>query len=264
MRQDPKPVSLNDGTVIQPDDDAGPSPDVLAWVTGNPNPKGNFDPATGEVDLEALLTSPAIDATSGDNLTLEYARWFYLGTPSAFDTSHFEVQVSSDNGVSWVTVEHLGAGAGGWIRTSFPLSLTGTSQMKIRVRVKQERGFGGGDTLLEGLVDDVRLYGYRYLCDAFTPPAANRPNPVGNTVVLSRQGDGVRLDWAAPPVDATHAAATSYRIHRSSVPSGGYAVAGQSTAAFHVATGENGNGLSRYWLVVAVNGGGDSGDAPTP
>jgi hypothetical protein len=41
-------------------------------------------------------------------------------------------------------------------------------------------------------------------------------------------------------------------------------VGAQSTAAFHVATGENGNGVNRYWLVVAVNGGGDSGDVPTP
>jgi serine protease AprX len=265
VRQDPKRVALGDGTVIQPEDDAGASPEVLAWVTGNPNPKGNFDPATGDVDQEALLTSPAIDATSGDNLTLEYARWFYLGFPSSFDTSHFEVQVSGNNGASYTTVERLEAGGGGWVNASVPVSVAASSQMRIRVRVKQERTIGGtGDTLLEGLIDDVRLYGFRYLCDAFTAPAASRPNPVGNTVLASRHADGVRLDWTAPPVDAGHAAATSYRIYRSALPSGGFAVGAQSTAAFHVATGENGNGVNRYWLVVAVNGGGDSGDVPTP
>ena len=265
VRQDPKLVTLSGGTVMQPDEDAGPSPDILAWVTGNPNTKGNFDPASGDVDAEALLDSPVIDATDGDNLTLEYSRWFYLGTPSTFDSSHFEMQVSNDAGASWTTAERLDAGAGGWIRSSVPLAIAATPRMKLRVRVKQDRVFGPpGDTLLEGLIDDVRLYGYRYLCDVFTPPAAARPNPVGDSVTAERHADAVRLDWAAPPADAGHGAATSYRVYRSASPSGGFALGAQSTAPFHVAAAEAGNGLDRYWLVVAVNGGGDSGDVPIP
>lgn len=265
VRQDPKLVTLDGGAVAQPADDHGASPDVLAWVTGNPNTNGNFNPADGDVDLEALLASPTIDATAGDNLTLEYARWFFRGNPTAFDSSFFEIQLSNDNGVNYATVERLDAGSGGWVAASVPVSIAASPQMKIRVRVKEERLFGSpGDTLLEGLIDDVRLYGFTYLCDAFTAPPVARPNPVGNTLLASRHADGVRLDWTAPPVDGTHAAATSYRIYRSAVPSGGFSVGAQATAPFHVAVGEHANGTDRYWLVVAVNGGGDSGDAPTP
>ena len=265
VRQDPKQVTLDGGAIAQPADDHGATPDVLAWVTGNPNTNGNFDPGDGDVDLEALLESPTINATAGDNLTLEYARWFFLGTPTAFDASFFEIQLSNNGGASYTTVERLEAGAGGWVAASVPVSVPASPQMKIRVRVKEEKLLGApGDTLVEGLIDDVRLYGFTYLCDTFTPPAAQRPNPVGNTLTASRHAEGVRLDWTPPPVDGTHAAATSYRIYRSASPSGGYSVGATSTAAFHVAAEENANGLDRYWLVVAVNGGGDSGDVPTP
>jgi len=182
------------------------------------------------------------------------------GDASTFDSSHFEMQVSNDAGASWTTAERLDAGAGGWIRSSVPLAIAATPRMKLRVRVKQDRVFGPpGDTLLEGLIDDVRLYGYRYLCDAFTPPAAARPNPVGDSVTAERHAGRGAPRLGGPPADAGHGAATSYRVYRSASPSGGFALGAQSTAPFHVAAAEagtasTGTGWSWRSTVAAIRG----------
>ena len=264
VRDDPRQV-LSNGEVIQPEDDASPGAGTRCWVTGNPRTSGNFDPDDGDVDQVALLDSPVIDATSGDNLTLEASRWFRIGPPGLFETSHWELQVSNDGGASWTPLERLEAPATSWTRVTLPVAVPATSQMRVRLRVAEERVFGTpGANLIEGLLDDVRLSGHRYLCDVFAPPPAQAPNPVGNTLAAGILADALRLDWVAPPADAGHDAASAYRIYRSSSPSTGFTLRHTTTDVQHVEAGEMGAPESWYYEVVSENGGGTSGEEPLP
>jgi hypothetical protein len=248
---------------VQPEDDATPSPGVRAWVTGNPRPKGNFDPDSGDVDGVATLTSPSIDATGGDNLVVEVSRWFHMAPPGAFETSHYRLEVSSDNGSTWTQLERLDGAAPAWTPVTLSIPVAPSAQMRLRVTATEERIFGGGSNLIECLIDDVTVRGHRYLCDTFSAPAADAPNPVGNTVRASRKDDSVRLDWTAPPADALHDPATTYRVHRSGAPSGGFGPAHTTTAPVHVDVGAAA-GADAYYLVSAANGGGTSGEEPLP
>jgi hypothetical protein len=106
------------------------------------------------------LTSPVFDLSAAGNPTLSYWRWFSAG---AEDT--FVVSISNDNGASWITVESLLGGAGGWQRASIlPASLLPlTSQMRLRF-VAADVGVG---TVVEAGIDDLLVSGIE--CNAPAP-----------------------------------------------------------------------------------------------
>jgi serine protease AprX len=261
VREDPYRVVAG-STEIQPDDDATADPGVRCWVTGNPRPRGNFDPDEGDVDSEAILDSPLIDASGAEGLTLDLTRWFYMDPPTLFESSHYELLLSNDGGATFVVLEALYGAAASWVPRSLPVSVAPTAQMRIRVRVLEARPAGFGNNLIEALIDDVGLSGFGYFCDAFTEPAVQPPHPVGDTLRLGKTADSLRLDWEVPPTDATHDAATSYRIHRSASPSAGFALHHTTTANFRVEDRELTRSESWYYLVVSANGGGTSGEDP--
>ena len=225
-------------TKYTPDDDATPGAGVNCWITGNPRPNGNFQPGDGDVDFEAFLDSPSINAAGADALTLELARWFRMDPPGLFESSRYELLLSNDGGSNWNFIEQLSASANAWNRPSFSITLPPTSNMRIRVRV-YESGPTGDDNIMEALVDDVKLSGFAYVCDSFSQPAAQSPNPVGDTLLFAKIGDSVRLDWTAPPADGSHGPATTYRVYRSASPSGGFTLHHTTTAPFRVEDGEH-------------------------
>lgn len=262
VREDPYGVTAG-GLPIQPEDDTTAAPGVLAWVTGNPRPKGNFNPSSGDVDGgTAWLQSPVFDGDGASRLELDLKRWFTRKNPSSSDQSTFRLRVSSDNGTTWRDLESLTADAATWSPVSLDLVTFGgtSSQMRLRVEVNEILTFG--DTILEGLIDDVHLERTRRECAPYTPAAATAPNGVGSTVTASRDGDHVRLLWSAPPVDAGHGAATGYRVYRSLAPSGGFAVAALPTSNAAILADEAVTPGSAYYLVAAENNGGVSSDAP--
>jgi len=262
VREDPYQVTSG-STVIQPENDVTPSPGVRAWVTGNPHPHGQFDPQSGDVDTEALLDSPIVDASSVSSLNIDLTRWFYMSPPTLFESTHYELLASNDGGASWaLALESLYNAAATWTPRSLPVPLTPTSQMRFRVRALEARPGSAGPGLVECLIDDVRVWGTGYFCDAFTEPPALPPNPVGSSLRLRKTADSVRLDWSAPAIDASHDAATSYRIYRSAVPASGFAQIHTVTATFRIEDGELTRPESWYYLVAAANGGGPSGEVP--
>ena len=262
VREDPYQVSIG-SAVVQPEDDVTPSPGVRAWVTGNPRPQGPFNPHNGDVDTEALLDSPIVDASSVSSLNIDLTRWFSMDPPTLFESTHYELLASTDGGASWATaLESQYSAAAAWTPRSLPVPLTPTSQMRFRVRVVESRPGSAGPSLVECLIDDVRVWGSGYFCDTFTEPPALPPNPVGSTLGLAKTADSLRLEWSAPATDATHDAATSYRIYRSASPASGFAQIHTVTATFRIEAGELTRPESWYYLVASANGGGPSGEAP--
>jgi len=95
------------------------------------------------------------------------------------------------------------------------------------------------------------------------------PLPVGGTLRAARQPtrDDVGLWWAAAPVDATHDAATSYDAYRSTtLPQQGFALIGNAPTPDFLDMGAALPGSARrhFYLVIARNACGTSGDEPLP
>ncbi|MCK6476330.1 MAG: hypothetical protein L6Q35_05820 [Phycisphaerales bacterium] len=129
------------------------------WQRGVPNGGGGRgDPPTdfdgsgacyltqngaGDTDVDGgsvILTSPTMNATGGVEAILSYARWYdNTGSGTGADPNNdlFVVEVSNNNGTTWVNLETVGPvveSSGGWYSKTFKLSskLSLTSQMKVR------------------------------------------------------------------------------------------------------------------------------------
>jgi hypothetical protein len=264
VREDPYAVTDAGGTAVQPEDDTTAG-GTLAWVTGNPRPKGNFSPGEGDVDAGTTwIESPAFDGTGAERLDLTYNRWVVRRNPGQFDASEFRVLVSTDGG-AWREVAVTDGDNPNWVPATHDL-LAGNPAgglMRVRIEVEDDTGFGG-DTLVEGLVDDLRVERERLECDPFTGPTALAPNGIGATLRVGVDGPHVRLDWQAPPTDAGHDPATAYVVYRSPAPDAGFGEAASPTASFAVLADETQVPTTAYFAVVAENSGGTSGDAPAP
>ena len=128
------------------------------WLTDNSSANGcNSDVDDGTV----YLTSTPLDA-SEPGMALSYARWFSNDYGAAPNTDTFVVQVSDNNGASWLTVEIVGpAGpevSGGWYAVSYLLdSITGFDPTAVMlVRFSTSDGSSSG-SVVEAAVDAVML-----------------------------------------------------------------------------------------------------------
>lgn len=99
------------------------------------NVDGNSDVDSGNT----ILTSPVIDGTSAEPglLVLSYWRWYSNVAGDSPNQDTFVVQVSNNNGTSWVDLETVGPGGievqGGWYRRVAKLDMfTPGSQMRVR------------------------------------------------------------------------------------------------------------------------------------
>ena len=265
VRQDPWGVNDPSGVPIQPEDDHTQAPGVVCWVTGNPRPTGSFQPTQGDVDGgTAWLQSPLFDGSGARRLDLRYSRFFTRRFASTGDASSMRVLASNDGGAGWVEVERVDTDSPAWSARQVSLRdlLAPTSTMKVRIEVTETLAVG--DTILEGLVDDVSIERESLACAPYTAPSHLAPNGIGSTLVLSPDGTHLRLDWTPPPVDATHHAASAYRVYRSSSPAAGFVVVSLPNAPFDVQRDDLLDPDSAYLLVVAENSGGTSGDEPLP
>ncbi len=128
------------------------------WLTDNSSANGcNSDVDDGTV----YLTSPTLDA-SEPGAQLCYARWFSNDYGAAPNTDTFVVQVSDDNGSSWLTLETVGpAGdevSGGWYDVCYLLdSVSGfdpTTSMRVRFYTSDASSSG---SVVEAAVDAISL-----------------------------------------------------------------------------------------------------------
>lgn len=120
------------------------------------NVPGNSDVDGGSV----MLISPTLDATEGEAL-LSYARWYDntgSGTGDGAFNDVMTVDVSNDDGNTWVNLETVGPvqdAWGGWVQRTFKLSsvVALTSQMKVRFTASDL----GAASIVEAAIDAVRL-----------------------------------------------------------------------------------------------------------
>ena len=125
------------------------------YVTQNID--GDFDVDGGTT----TLTSPTLDATNPDGV-LSYFRWYSNSTGGNANADIFVVEVSDDDGASWVNLETIGPGgpgvSGGWVETEFLIAdipgISNTSQFRLRFMASDL----GAGSIIEAGVDFVQIF----------------------------------------------------------------------------------------------------------
>ncbi|MCA9303763.1 MAG: matrixin family metalloprotease [Phycisphaerales bacterium] len=130
------------------------------YVTGNGTAGSNTDVDGGQT----ILTSPTIDLSSNPEAIVSYARWYDntgSGTGAAPGEDIFTVEISNNNGASWVTLEIVGPvsveSQGGWFEHSARVAdfVTPTNQVQVRF-IAEDIGSG---SVVEAAVDAFDVTG---------------------------------------------------------------------------------------------------------
>jgi hypothetical protein len=193
VQADPEGTTYN-GQDCQPENDHSPDPGRRCMVTG---PQAGS--TAGEYDVDngnTILTSPLYDLGGKIGAVLEYWRWYTNDLGQAPGEDYWTVQVSDDDGGTWVNLEHTQESANYWQKFSFNLEEYVSLTSEVRIRFIADDS--GSASLVEAAVDDFLLFG---IDEDFTgveedgPFAAssrfeltqNRPNPFNpETEILFR------------------------------------------------------------------------------
>jgi hypothetical protein len=123
------------------------------WCFLTDNVAGNSDVDGGPT----ILTSPALNASTAE-AHISYQRWYDTSLSTAQD-DQLVVEVSGNNGGSWVEVERIGPTGpeteGGWFRHTFRVADFVTPGNQVRLRFIADDANTG--SVLEAAVDDVRV-----------------------------------------------------------------------------------------------------------
>jgi hypothetical protein len=106
------------GQIMNPGSDHTPAPGVRCFFTGNTN-LGGTNPE-GDVDAGCTtLISPTFDLRGATQAVVHYWRWYSLaGVPD----DPFMIDISSDGGASWRSLELVQGNQNWWMEASFDLT----------------------------------------------------------------------------------------------------------------------------------------------
>jgi hypothetical protein len=164
--------------MIQPEDDHTEGTGVKCYVTGQSPPGAAF--ASYDVDDgRTTVTSPAIDLTTRTNARVSYYRWYTNDTGGAPETDPWTVDVSADDGQTWVRLESTVVTSRAWTRVEFNLTkyIPLTSQVRFRFVANDEDPF----SIVEAAFDDFLITAYQS-----APTAVPGDNFPGATVRLEQ------------------------------------------------------------------------------
>jgi hypothetical protein len=188
------------GTAAQPEDDHTADPGTDCWVTDG---QAGADPDTNDVDEgKTTLLSPTIDLNGVSGATIGYYRWFSNDTGSAPNGDVFVVDISNDNGGSWVRVETVGpygqGTSGGWVYHDFEVAdfVTPTSQIKLRFVASDE----GSPSTIEAAIDDFKVTDVQHDPWDTTPPL---PAPMTWEIPPTPLSDSELTMTATEAIDAS-------------------------------------------------------------
>lgn len=140
------------------------------------------DNVDGDSDVDTgwtTLTSPPLDPLGNGTPFVEYYRWF---TTDAVSGDNLLVELTMDNGATWVELETVTTSSAQWNFQSFRLDtlLSPTDRMRVRFTASDT----GSDSLVEAGVDGLQIV--RAIC---TPPGdANEDGFVNVTDLLAMLG----------------------------------------------------------------------------
>ncbi len=155
VRVDPVGTSQS-GAAVNPEDDHTAEPGIKCFVTGSGTPGENAF-ANDVDDGCTTLQSPLFDLSQAEKAYINYWRWFANVLVTADD--EFLAEISSDGGVSWVTLERESLNQNYW-RETF-IDLEGVIPFTDQVQVRYVICDYGLPSLLDAAVDDFSMETYR-------------------------------------------------------------------------------------------------------
>lgn len=153
------------GTGAQPENDHTTPAANRCWVTGQAD--RGMPPDFNDVDGgTTTLVSPLFDLTGLDEPRISFYLWFSNDTGPAPNEDTVAVEVSKDDGATWVRAERIGPHGdeanGGWKQYIFDPSVHVNITDTMRVRFIASDLFS--DSTVEAGIDDVHAFGVR--CEA--------------------------------------------------------------------------------------------------
>jgi murein tripeptide amidase MpaA len=148
-----------EGTAAQPEDDHTPAPGTDCYVTdGRGGSLGAYDVDDGRT----TLVTPIFDLTGEEDTIIAYWRWYSNDAGNDPHNDIFEVDISDDEGSSWVNAETVGPSgpetSGGWFYHEFRVAdfVDLTSQVRVRFVASDENA----GSIVEAAVDDFSILEY--------------------------------------------------------------------------------------------------------
>lgn len=170
------------GYRVQTEYDHSEGNGTQCWVTGQGIGAG---PGNADVDLgQTTLVSATFDLSSSAAHRIGYWRWHYNDSTTAGDA--FRVDISNDNGQSWINVETVFPGGPnpvtGWFYHEFRVEdfVPATDQMKIRFTAADR----DDESLVEAAIDDFRIWSFSCGCDGNVNLVSSNP---ANDAIDARQ-----------------------------------------------------------------------------
>jgi len=150
-RADPEPTDAQPGSDSTPDG-------TLAWVTGAD--AGGRLGANDIDDGATTLTSPLLDATPPADwheaeMVVRYARWYSNDKGDAPNDDAMSVELTTDGGSSWVSLEEARDNFEAWIAREFSVADFAAPSDQTRVRFVARDDEPG--SIVEAGVDDFEL-----------------------------------------------------------------------------------------------------------
>lgn len=140
------------------------------FLTDNEDDNSDVDDGT------TTLTSYTLDGTVEDGIAfIAYQRWYSNNFGSTPNTDSMPVEISNNNGASWVLLEEVTENAGVWVDKALRIDEFVTPTDQIRVRFSA-RDLGDG-SVVEAGVDDLRIVIVE--CDAGVPGDLDGDGAVG-------------------------------------------------------------------------------------
>jgi len=155
------------------------------------NVDGNSDVDGGPT----RIMSPAVDLSLSTSPIVSYGRWF---ANDDFDADRMLVEISNDDGGSWVTVESV-ANTNGWSHHSFAVSdfVTPTATVRLRVSATDNPN----DSVTEAAFDAVRIE--ELSCTTALPDCNGNGIVDADDIASGRSADansdGIPDECAVPP-----------------------------------------------------------------
>jgi murein tripeptide amidase MpaA len=139
-----------ESTQAQPENDHTPGSGTLCWITD-----GAAGGSVGANDIDGgatTLTSPLMDATGlAPGAELVYWRWYSNDAGASPNEDSMIVEISTNDGGSWSTLETVTENAGAWVEKRFPAP--DSDQLRVRF-IASDLGSG---SIVEAGVDDLRI-----------------------------------------------------------------------------------------------------------
>jgi len=200
VRVDPVGTAGSNSVQASPEDDASDLPGVRCFTTG----QGIVGGAVGAADVDGgytSLVSGSISAPSPE-ARVSYYRWYSNAAGTAPNMDVFRVDISNNNGATWVPLETVGPTgpecSGGWIFKEFRIAdfLPPSTTMRIRFIAEDI----GDASIVEAAIDEVR----------FTSLACDDPTDLDGDGATGPADLAVMLSgWGLPgPTDLNGSGAT--------------------------------------------------------